>query len=314
MESRMIRRKKNKLTGCLLGILALFCLIPMTGYAKTEQRSIQVIERNNVTGEPIAGIELSIYQIAGFSEGDYGTLQYKEAFAGKSEEISALIREKKTKEAADLLENVIQKDEVLAQENKVSDADGTVYFTDLEDGIYLILCTGSRSEAFTFAQKPVLISVPGHADEGKILYQVLCEPKNEIIYPDLEQKVSVIKLWKDNNDRADKRPEKITVGLYENDILKEKVILSEKNNWSYEWEHLSENARYVVAELDIPAGYKMSVSSTGSEFTIVNTYSPSESTKTVKTGDMNQPGMWLAGIVGAGSVIAVFCIRCRKRQ
>ena len=92
------------------------------------------------------------------------------------------------------------------------------------------------------------------------------------------------------------------------------MILSEKNNWSYEWEHLSEKAKYAVAELDIPAGYKMSVSSTGSEFTIVNTYSSSESTKTVKTGDMNQPGLWLAGIVGAGSVIAVFCIRRRKRQ
>lgn len=312
MESRMIRRKKNKITGCLLGILALFCLIPMTGYAKTEQRSIQVIERNNVTGEPIAGIELSIYQIAGFSEGDYGTLQYKEAFADKSEEISALIREKKTEEAADLLENVIQKDAVLAQENKVSDSDGMVYFTDLEDGIYLILCTGSRSESFTFAQKPVLVSVPGNGDEGNILYQVICEPKNEITYPDPEQKVSVIKLWKDNNDRADRRPATITVGLYENDILKEKVLLSEKNNWSYEWKHLSENARYVVAELDIPKGYEMSVSSAGSEFTIVNTYSPSEGAKTVKTGDMNEPGLWLLGIVGAGSVIAAFYIRRRK--
>ena len=96
-------------------------------------------------------------------------------------------------------------------------------------------------------------------------------------------KVSVSKVWADNNDQDGKRPESIQVQLKANGIpVGKQVTLSEKNNWNYVWKLLPKNKCgkpivYTVEETKIE-GYEVEYVNTsdkkGTVCTITNTHIP----------------------------------------
>lgn len=96
-------------------------------------------------------------------------------------------------------------------------------------------------------------------------------------------KVSVSKVWDDNNDQDGKRPESIQVQLKANGIpVGKQVTLSEKNNWNYVWKLLPKNKCgkpivYTVEETKIE-GYEVEYVNTsdkkGTVCTITNTHFP----------------------------------------
>ena len=98
-------------------------------------------------------------------------------------------------------------------------------------------------------------------------------------------KVSVFKVWADNNDQDGKRPESIQVQLKDNGIpVGKQVTLSEKNNWNYVWKLLPKNKCgkpivYTVEETKIE-GYEVEYVNTsdkkGTVCTITNTHIPEE--------------------------------------
>ena len=98
-------------------------------------------------------------------------------------------------------------------------------------------------------------------------------------------KVSVSKVWADNNDQDGKRPESIQVQLKANGIpVGKQVTLSEKNNWNYVWKLLPKNKCgkpivYTVEETKIE-GYEVEYVNTsdkkGTVCTITNTHIPEE--------------------------------------
>ena len=98
-------------------------------------------------------------------------------------------------------------------------------------------------------------------------------------------KVSVFKVWADNNDQDGKRPESIQVQLKANGIpVGKQVTLSEKNNWNYVWKLLPKNKCgkpivYTVEETKIE-GYEVEYVNTsdkkGTVCTITNTHIPEE--------------------------------------
>ena len=64
----------------------------------------------------------------------------------------------------------------------------------------------------------------------------------------------------------------MTVEILEDGILVETVRLDRTNDWSYSWTDPDAQGIWTVAEKDVPAGYRVSVSAQGSDFTITNTY------------------------------------------
>ena len=86
--------------------------------------------------------------------------------------------------------------------------------------------------------------------------------------------VEVKKVWDDNEDKLGLRPETVDVQLLADGKLAETVVLSEENNWSYQWETLpkykegevGQLIEYTVDEAEVPEGYIKTVDG----FTITN--------------------------------------------
>ena len=93
-------------------------------------------------------------------------------------------------------------------------------------------------------------------------------------------KISVEKVWDDNNDQDGIRPTTIKVQLYaDGKASGSPVELSENNGWKYTWKDLDkqkdgEDIVYTVDEIEIPDGYTKTVTNKGVAFTITNTHKP----------------------------------------
>ena len=84
--------------------------------------------------------------------------------------------------------------------------------------------------------------------------------------------LSVVKQWNDQGNE-DKRPASVTVYLIRDNEVYESVKLSKSNNWKYTWMALSDTYTWQIIEKDVPDGYVVSQSKTGTAVSITNTYS-----------------------------------------
>lgn len=97
------------------------------------------------------------------------------------------------------------------------------------------------------------------------------------VYVPEKTSVSVKKVWNDNGNAGETRPESIKVQLFANGKAEGKpVTLNDSNGWSSSWTELNKckngNAiRYTVEEVSVPAGYTSKVSGSASDgFIITN--------------------------------------------
>ena len=79
---------------------------------------------------------------------------------------------------------------------------------------------------------------------------------------------NVTKVWKD--DAAANRPDSITVNILYDGSVHQKVTLNAANDWTYAWK--TSGGGWTVEEANVPAGYTSSVSTSGNDFIITNTY------------------------------------------
>ena len=151
--------------------------------------------------------------------------------------------------------------------------DGELTFSGLKQGVYLILGEPYSTEKETFQASAMILSVPNR-DEGKAWnYHVSGEIKGEFT-PKTQTKteVKVSKLWAGDGEGT-ARPVSIQVQLvHDGTSYGDPVILDASNNWSYTWKDLPDEGNWNVSELNVPAGYTASVSESGKEFRITNTY------------------------------------------
>ena len=136
-----------------------------------------------------------------------------------------------------------------------------------------------------------------------------------------ETEVTVIKVWKDNDDKKEKRPENIQVQLYqtigdgEETAYGEPVTLSEETGWTYTWEHLpakqgEAEITYRVDEVSVPKGYVKDVTSEGTTYTITNTLP-----ETPGTGDNTNIKLWLAmTLTSAAGLGGMMWLAFRKKK
>ena len=108
--------------------------------------------------------------------------------------------------------------------------------------------------------------------------------------------LTVKKVWSDENDKLDIRPDSVTVTLYNGDAAVEKVTLGAWNNWSYTWTDLDGNDDWSVLETGIPKGYTPSYRTNGDVVTITNTAT------LIQTGQLN----WPIPVLGSLGVLMIF--------
>ena len=118
--------------------------------------------------------------------------------------------------------------------------------------------------------------------------------------------LTVKKVWSDENDKLDIRPDSVTVTLYNGDTAVDKVALGAWNNWSYTWTDLDGNGDWSVLETGIPKGYTPSYRTNGDVVTITNTAT------LIQTGQLN----WPIPVLGGLGVLMIFfgILMMRKKR
>ena len=156
----------------------------------------------------------------------------------------------------------------LPYEEKVSDKSGTLIFNNLTPGIYLIVASGNVPEYFVPA--PFVINIPlfdkNHQDW---VYDINATPKMQIYSASDATEttyISVKKLWDTNTEH----PDSVTVSLLCDFEEKERIVLSDENNWTYKWESLSKRHSWSVVETFVPDGYVVSYETSSNTVTITN--------------------------------------------
>lgn len=172
---------------------------------------------------------------------------------------------------ADLMHSIALSAEDSGAEKKISftDDNGTVVFSSLEKGGYLVVQTG-YIEGFTKCT-PFIIDLPVEAEFG-LVYDIDASPKNDI---ERLIDVSVKKIW---NDGKPLHTNSVTVNLKNGGEIVDTAVLNNQNNWSYVWKNIVQSDSYEVEEVDIPKGYVASYRKLGNDFTVTN------SEKLIQTG------------------------------
>ena len=107
------------------------------------------------------------------------------------------------------------------------------------------------------------------------------------------KQITVEKIWNDNKNQDDLRPDSVKVRLYKDDVKYEDITLNESNNWTHTWNKLLDGS-YTIKELNASnvavennskydSKYTATYNVTETKTTITNTYIPGKvSLKVIK--------------------------------
>lgn len=177
-------------------------------------------------------------------------------------------------EVASALEAFIKRDQKVPDAYSNTDKSGYVSFENLKKGIYLLLSNRVQTEEFYYEPAPVMVTLPAKSVEDEsLLYDVVVDMKfDKIKKEDMPEKINmkVMKVWK--NDDSESRPKSITAVLLKDGIEYEKVELSSKNNWQYQWKKLSTEFGWDVIEDKVPEYYTLGKSKSNETVILTNTF------------------------------------------
>lgn len=228
-------------------------LFTMTAMAAGERASVTVTY-------PLSGTEFQIYRAAKYSGS--GNLVLTKAFQNAKVSL-----DQPDQAAADTLALYAQRHKPDALDSGKTGRKGTLTFSDLEPGLYLIVGERTVDDDSVYEPTPFLVLLA----EGDA---VTAEPKyDKTPIPDDEDTVDrkVLKIW-DDEGYENQRPKRIRVELLRDGEVWDTVTLNEKNNWRYNWRDLDGGHSWKVVEQTVPDGYTVSVSREGITYVITNTY------------------------------------------
>lgn len=311
-----MRKRVKKIILAVISVISVSMMIPYYTVSAEGKGNIEITETatNTTEKEGVAGVKLGLYKVADKDSSREPEYKMTELFADAGMDVTDILYSEHPSDIARTLEEYTVSHSIEPQSVAVSNTNGYLSFNGLSDGIYLIRQVNTDDEfeslGYKYSTDPYIIALPSLDESGKEIRNVVCQPKG--ILTKLEKKdtsLTVYKLWKDDNNKKGIRPEKIKVGLYDGNKLKEEVSLSAGNNWMYAWGNLDKDGKWSVKELEIPRGYTSSITNNDQNWTITNTCQP----KTlVKTGDDANIIFWII-IAGLSICVIVSAIRCGKR-
>lgn len=305
-------QKTIKRFSILLGLLIV--LLPLPVLAQENSGIIHIEQLDTDTKTPVRGVRLALYKIA--DKNGNNTYKLTKNFLGIGIEVAILFDGEKYEKNVQLLDQYIEKNKIAYISEITSNSDGMVNYTGLSDGIYFVRQNNVKEDfeklGYTYKTDSFLVMLPFINEKGNINRTITCKPKGKIEYPQKDKSIIVYKVWKDENNKKGNRPSDITVGLYCDEQLQEKVILNAGNNWTYRWEHLNTKHVWVIKELNVPNGYLSEVTADGNTYTITNKLVPKKTN--VKTGDYTNIGLYLAIMSGAIVIVIGIWIYRKKSK
>lgn len=180
---------------------------------------------------------------------------------------------------------------------------GTAKFYDLEQGIWLVCGTEDNEVKF----KPFFVFLPTE-DKGVISYVIYAKPKLDENTDD-NINVKVTKIWDDDNNADNERPESVIVKLLIDGHPVDKILLSEANGWTYTFKELEQAEEYSVEEVEVNNYTAKYAGDVEEGFVITNIH---DDNKLPQTGQKWIPIIIL--FVAGAACIALGVIETRERK
>lgn len=171
---------------------------------------------------------------------------------------------------ASTLANYAVLDNIVPDASGITDQNGSVNFTGLAPGFYLVAGDKLKIDNGTYAPAPIIIEI-GESNANIVAY-----PK--FTYYDVlgadTIRMRVRKIWENGDDNVTIADDaSVDVEIYSDSKLVETVTLSKNNNWTYTWDGDS-SVTWSVLEVNIPENYTVAYRSNDSQFVVVNTFEP----------------------------------------
>ncbi len=229
-------------------------------------------------------VEFRLYYIADISErGEISLIEpYKKYQIAMSENYS-----EEWNQVAHTLNGYIQRDKIAPTIENKTDAKGMVNFEHIKKGMYLVTWNQHTYKNQLIIPQAFILSCPNVVNNAWN-YEVKAETKYQT--QDIKEYVSkrVHKIW-DDTDKS-KRPSSIQVQLLKNGEIQDTVTLSEKNQWSYQWDNLDGFQDWKIVEKSVPQGYTVQSRQEGITYILTNTQSGGTPPKTDTPTKQDTPG------------------------
>ncbi len=270
---------------CIGGILlaAVLCvtLLPMQTTEAASEGSITL-------KFALSDCAFQLYRVADYT--GKGGFELTADFDDTSVNWSELDEDEEWYTLASTLRTVVVDESIDAAVEAKTDTDGSVTFSNLAAGLYLVTAEqATAADGTVYTVTPTLVAVPGANTAGAVEYDRTLEIKYATAAPTVVTEtvdVTVQKIW-DDGDGTD-RPESISVTLYHvtsagGTVTEEyaTVTLRASDNWSYTWTGLDDDGEWVAAET-VPDGYQVTYE-TADDGTLVITNTKKEEQNTEGT-------------------------------
>lgn len=258
-------------------------------------------------GISFPGLSIHIYRVAELDQG--GNHSLLPPFDAIPVKLYGIQSQKEWRDAANTMASYIISNQINPDHTAVTDSSGIVTFSDLETGLYLIRGVVAENDNGVYQFEDFFLFLPSRQSDGSQKYDMVAKPKCTSFQPKYDYQVT--KLWNDYGIK-NQRPKQVTVDILKNGTRQESVILSAENNWTHTWKTLDGNSTWTVVERDVPASYKVTISSSGSSFYITN-YRAAPAGVPPKTGDSFALRPWLAVMTLSG-LLLIACGILQKRR
>lgn len=168
------------------------------------------------------------------------------------------------------LKGYTQRDQLIPEAKGKTKQNGELTVT-LTPGLYLVLIDDHRIGEYRYTAAPFMILLPDYqAEDHTWDYEVEARPKYAKGQNPGTLARKALKIW-DDAGYEDLRPENIAVQLLQDGVPVDEQLLSEQNQWRFEWTDLDANCDWTVVEKEAK-NYYTTVDFSGITFTITNRY------------------------------------------
>ncbi len=222
------------------------------------------LQPENLDAPPAAGTRTALYYVA---DADFSGNDVQFTFCDDFADCGLVLDDITDTALAEQL-SVYAGNAAVQCDVKTADDRGSLSYTDLQQGLYLLAALEVPEGYMAF--EPFLVCLPQTA-EDHWAYDVTAVPKLLFVSSE-DTRLRVQKVWE--NDEGEDRPQEVTVRLMNADGVYDTVTLNADINWQYTWDALPDRADWYVQEINVPAHYTVSYTHDGLIFTVKNTRNP----------------------------------------
>ena len=282
-------RKLISVLSVLLGVCLVLSGLTALAAPKIDiDRGISISVKYEYNGAPISGVRFNAYKVADLrSSGEFTPTADFARYSVSFENLNS----EKLKSLSDTLSAYINRDKIKPISSSVTSESGFAAFRfekKQTSGLYLISGEKKQNGNFIYTPETLMISMPALSDDGSgYNYQVVAAPKGEVSEKNDKTQIEVNKVWK--NDNGENRPQSVTVQLMRNSKIFAEVTLNKNNNWRYEWTDLDSKYTWSIAEKTVPKNYLVSITRSGKNYIVVNTFDETSTTDPSDTTNPSDP-------------------------